>query len=114
MLPMRDNIGLVLNDPFDEFSFFKLHCFRNGRREVDVVLICGFFPSDELNFCWVSHVLFLLYKVFEPLALMLEPRLNEKLRCDQEKKETKKNHCASRRRNLVWGQTTGVGVPPTV
>ena len=49
MLAMHDNVGLVLNDPFDDFSFFKLHCFGDGCGEVDVELIGRLLPFDEYS-----------------------------------------------------------------
>lgn len=63
MLAMRNDVGLVLDDPFHDFPFLELHGFRDGCREVDVVLISSFLPFDELNLCRIPHV-------FSPVLLL--------------------------------------------
>jgi hypothetical protein len=47
----------VVKDPAYGFTFAEVHRFGNGGGEVDVVLVCGLLPVDELNFGWVSHAM---------------------------------------------------------
>jgi hypothetical protein len=51
---MQEEIGFVLDDPFDGFPPFKLHGLSHGGREVDVVLL-RLFSLDELYFGRESH-----------------------------------------------------------
>ena len=54
MKPAKEEMGLVLDDPFHDFSSFELHGLRDGGGEVDVPLFA--FPSfDELDLGWKSH-----------------------------------------------------------
>lgn len=69
MPPMGDNVRLVFDDPFDDFSLFKLQRLRNRGGKVDIVLVSGFLPADELNFRRVSHV---SPPVLSALAYLLE------------------------------------------
>ena len=55
MPAMHDDVGLVLNDPFDDFTFSKLHSFGDGCGEVDVELIGRLLPFDEFNLSRISH-----------------------------------------------------------
>ena len=52
---MGDDVGLVLDNPFDGFAFLELHGFSHSGWEVDVVLVGSLFAGDELDFGWVSH-----------------------------------------------------------
>ena len=52
---MQDEICLVFDNPFHNFSLPEFHRFSNGRWEIDVVLVRGFLSLDELNLGWVSH-----------------------------------------------------------
>ena len=56
MRPVSDDVGLVLDNPFNDFPFLELHRFGDRSGEVDVVLIGGLFPLDELHLRRVSHV----------------------------------------------------------
>lgn len=51
---VKDEVGLVLNDPLHGFSFFKFHGLRHGGGEVDVPLFT-FFTVDELHFGREPH-----------------------------------------------------------
>jgi hypothetical protein len=50
-----DDVSFVFDDPFNDFSFLKFHCFRNGGGEVDVILVGAFLAANELDFGRVSH-----------------------------------------------------------
>ena len=52
---MGDDVGLVLDDPLDNFTFLKLHRFGDGGGEIDVILVRALFAADELDFGWVSR-----------------------------------------------------------
>jgi len=59
---MRNDVGLVFDDPFDDLALLELHRFSDRGGEVNVVLIGSLLAGDELNFSWVSHgVLIKLY-----------------------------------------------------
>ena len=55
MPTVGNDVGFVLNDPFDDLPFLKLHRLRNSTWEVDVVLVSRLLPSNELDLCWISH-----------------------------------------------------------
>lgn len=56
MATVRNDIGLVLDDPLDDFPFFELYGLSHSCRKIDVVLISGFLSFDQLNFSWISHL----------------------------------------------------------
>ena len=51
---VKDEVGLVLDDPLDDFTPGEFHGLCNGRGEVDIPLLT-FFSFDELHFCGESH-----------------------------------------------------------
>jgi len=50
-----DDVGFVLNNPFDDFALLELHRFGYGGGEVDIILVGSLFAGDQLNFSRVSH-----------------------------------------------------------
>jgi hypothetical protein len=54
MPAMGNDVGLVLDDPLDDFTFLKLHRFGDGGGEVDVILVRALLAADELDFGWLS------------------------------------------------------------
>ena len=60
--------------PADDFALGQSHRFGNGGRKVYVVLVCGLFSADELNFCRIPH---LIPPVISGLAYVLEPRMRK-------------------------------------
>ena len=57
---MQDQVGLVLDDPFDDFALGKLHGLSDRGGEVDVPLRGAVFSGDELNLGGMSHARILL------------------------------------------------------
>jgi hypothetical protein len=57
---MDNQVGLVFDDPMDDFAFLKLHCFGYSGGEVNVVLIGSLLPANELNFGGITHADFLV------------------------------------------------------
>jgi hypothetical protein len=51
---VKDEVGLVLNDPLDDLAAVELHGLGNGGRKVDVPLDIGF-AFDELDFGRETH-----------------------------------------------------------
>jgi len=51
-----DDVGLVFDDPFDDFPFLELHGLGNRSGEVDVVLLAGL-AMDELDFGRKPHAI---------------------------------------------------------
>ena len=54
---MKDEIGPVLDDPFDDFTAVELHGLSHRGGEVDVPLLTGF-SFNKLDFGGVSHGVF--------------------------------------------------------
>jgi hypothetical protein len=52
---MGNDVCFVLNDPLDNLALLQLHRFGQRSREVDVVLISGLLPFDELDFGRIPH-----------------------------------------------------------
>jgi hypothetical protein len=47
----------VVDLPSDGLAFAKPHRFGNGGGKVDVVLVCGLLPADQLNHRRRSHLM---------------------------------------------------------
>ncbi len=71
-----------MNFPADNLSLGESHRFGNGCRKVDVVLVRCLLPANELDFCWVSHLMPPAV-LFIYLALMLEPRMQYSVTLDK-------------------------------
>ena len=53
--PVQNDVGLVFDDPLDDFGFVELHGLGESGREVDVPLL-ALLAFDELDFGRESHV----------------------------------------------------------
>jgi hypothetical protein len=89
---VRNDIRLVLDDPFNDFTLLELHGLRHSGGEVDVILIGRFLPTNLLNFCWVSHDCF---SCVNALAYMLDLYKSTKTpQCKKKVQQQKKTSAA--------------------
>jgi hypothetical protein len=77
-----DDVGFVLDDPFDDFPLLELHGLSYGGGEVDVILIGGLLAMDKLDFRGIPHV---ASPVFMALAYMLELNIQKNANAQEKK-----------------------------
>ena len=52
---VSDDVGFVLDNPFNDFAFFEFHGLGHGCWEVDIVLVGRLLSLYELDLSRISH-----------------------------------------------------------